>query len=290
MLKIIEKTKIWFAASLIIIIIGLGFIITKGFNFGIDFKGGTQVVIDIGKDFDKFEVEEIIKNYANDVTTNKVDGNQIEIKSNNLDSNKVSEMFKEIKDTYSLEDSALISQDEIGATIGKELAKKSVIALIISTLAILIYVAIRFEFKFGSAAVLALIHDVLITVSVYAIFQIPINTPFIAAILSIVGYSINDTIVIFDRIRENQKKMRGVTPTELANVSITQTIKRSINTSLTTVITISCVYAFVPSIRDFAFPLLLGIICGAYSSIFIASPLWVIFKNKGKHNTVKLKK
>lgn len=290
MLKIIEKTKIWFAASLIIIIIGLGFIVTKGFNFGIDFKGGTQVVIDIGKDFDKFEVEEIIKNYANDVTTNKVDGNQIEIKSNNLDSNKVSEMFKEIKDTYSLEDSALISQDEIGATIGKELAKKSVIALIISTLAILIYVAIRFEFKFGSAAVLALIHDVLITVSVYAIFQIPINTPFIAAILSIVGYSINDTIVIFDRIRENQKKMRGVTPTELANVSITQTIKRSINTSLTTVITISCVYAFVPSIRDFAFPLLLGIICGAYSSIFIASPLWVIFKNKGKHNTVKLKK
>lgn len=290
MLKIIEKTKIWFAASLIIIIIGLGFIVTKGFNFGIDFKGGTQVVIDIGKDFDKFEVEEIIKNYANDVTTNKVDGNQIEIKSNNLDSSKVSEMFKEIKDTYSLEDSALISQDEIGATIGKELAKKSVIALIISTLAILIYVAIRFEFKFGSAAVLALIHDVLITVSVYAIFQIPINTPFIAAILSIVGYSINDTIVIFDRIRENQKKMRGVTPTELANVSITQTIKRSINTSLTTVITISCVYAFVPSIRDFAFPLLLGIICGAYSSIFIASPLWVIFKNKGKHNTVKLKK
>lgn len=290
MLKIIEKTKIWFAASLIIIIIGLGFIVTKGFNFGIDFKGGTQVVIDIGKDFDKFEVEEIIKNYANDVTTNKVDGNQIEIKSNNLDSSKVSEMFKEIKDTYSLEDSALISQDEIGPTIGKELAKKSVIALIISTLAILIYVAIRFEFKFGSAAVLALIHDVLITVSVYAIFQIPINTPFIAAILSIVGYSINDTIVIFDRIRENQKKMRGVTPTELANVSITQTMKRSINTSLTTVITISCVYAFVPSIREFAFPLLLGIICGAYSSIFIASPLWVIFKNKGKHNTVKLKK
>lgn len=290
MLKIIEKTKIWFAASLIIIIIGLGFIVTKGFNFGIDFKGGTQVVIDMGKDFDKLEVEKIIKNYANDVTTNKVEGNQIEIKSNNLDSSKVSEMFKEIKDTYSLDDSALLSQDEIGATIGKELARNSVIALIISTLAILIYVAIRFELKFGSAAVLALAHDVLITVSVYAIFQIPVNTPFIAAILSIVGYSINDTIVIFDRIRENQKKMRGATPTEIANVSITQTITRSINTSLTTVITISCVYVFVPSIRDFAFPLLLGIICGAYSSIFIASPLWVIFKNNGKHKTVKIKK
>ncbi|MEW8956499.1 protein translocase subunit SecF [Clostridium sp.] len=282
MLKIVEKTKIWFAASIILIVIGMFFTVTKGLNFGIDFKGGTQVVIDFKNDFNKLEVDEIINKYASDAVTNKLENTQLEIKSNSLDSAKVSEMFKEIKEKYSLDDSALVSQDEIGATIGRELTKNSIIALLIATVAILIYVGIRFEFRFGVAAIIALVHDVLITVGVYALFQIPVNTPFIAAILSIVGYSINDTIVIFDRIRENMKKMRGVDPAEIANVSITQTLTRSINTTLTTLITIVCVYIFVPSVRDFAFPLIIGIGVGAYSSIFIASPIWVILKKKYK--------
>lgn len=280
MLKIIEKTKLWFGISLLIIVVGLGFLVTKGLNFGIDFKGGTQVVINMGKDFEKIEVDSIVTKYANDAVTNKVENTQLEIKSNNLDSEKISLMFKEIKEKYNLEDKALVSQDEIGQSVGKELTNKAIIALLVANVAMLIYVAIRFEVKFGLAAILALVHDILITISVYAIFNVPVNSPFIAAILTIVGYSINDTIVIFDRIRENGKTMRRVNVTELANVSITQTMSRSINTVLTTLITITAVYVFVPTVREFAFPLIIGILSGAYSSIFIASPLWVIFKNR----------
>lgn len=282
MLKIIEKTKIWFLASLIIMIIGLVFAVTKGFNFGIDFKGGTQVVIDIGKEFNKQEVDDLIKKHASDATTNKLEETKIEIKSNTLNSTKTREVFEEMKTKYSLDEKAFISEDEIGAAIGSELTRKSLIALGVATVAMLLYVGIRFEFKFGIAAILALVHDILITISVYAIFQVPINAPFIAAILTIVGYSINDTIVIFDRIRENLGKMRRATPTELANKSITETMTRSINTVVTTLATIVAVYVFVPPVRDFAFPLIIGIISGAYSSIFIASPFWVIFKNRGK--------
>ncbi len=152
----------------------------------------------------------------------------------------------------------------------------------------LIYVGMRFEFRFGAAAILALVHDVLITLSVYAIFQIPVNSPFIAAILTIIGYSINDTIVIFDRIRENQKNMRRKSIEEVANISITQTMRRSINTSLTTLITIVCVYIFVPTVRDFSFPLIIGIATGTYSSIFIASPIWVLLKKKNKKVNAKV--
>ena len=280
MLKIIEKTKLWFGISLLIIVVGLGFLVTKGLNFGIDFRGGTQVVINMGKDFEKAEIDSIVTKYANDAVTNKVENTQLEIKSNNLDSEKISSMFKEIKEKYNLEDKALVSQDEIGQSVGKELTNKAIIALLVANVAMLIYVAIRFEFKFGLAAILALVHDILITISVYAIFNVPVNSPFIAAILTIVGYSINDTIVIFDRIRENGKTMRRVNSTELANISITQTMSRSINTVLTTLITITAVYVFVPTVREFAFPLIIGILSGAYSSIFIASPLWVIFKNR----------
>lgn len=283
-LKIIEKTKIWFTASIIIIVIGMGCLAFRGMNFGIDFKGGTQVIVDFGKDFDKQEVEDIVKKYANDVISNKVEETQLEIKSNSLDSTKVKEMFSELKTKYSLEDKALVSEDQIGAAVGKELTNKAVLALLVATVAMLIYVAVRFEFKFGFAAIIALIHDLLITVSVYAIFQVPVNSPFIAAVLTIVGYSINDTIVIFDRIRENSKNSRRASATELANGSINQTMTRSINTVLTTLITIVCVYIFVPSVREFAFPLIIGITSGAYSSIFIASPVWVILKNKVKKN------
>ncbi len=150
--------------------------------------------------------------------------------------------------------------------------------------AILLYVTMRFELNFAIAAIIALVHDVFLTVSFYSILGIQVNTPFIAAILTIVGYSINDTIVVFDRIRENVKKNRRMSPEEVANISINETMARSINTTLTTLITITAVYIFVPSIREFSLPLIIGIACGAYSSIFIASPLWVVLKKrKGKN-------
>ncbi len=282
MLKIIEKTKLWFSASLIVILIGMGFIAFKGLNFGIDFRGGTQLVIEMGKDFQKPEVDEIIKKYDTSALTNKVENTKIEIKSNNLTDESTKKMLDELKQKYNLNEKSLESQDFIGSSIGKEATNKAYIALLVAVAFMLLYVGMRFEFKFGAAAILALVHDVLITLSVYAIFQIPINSPFIAAILTIIGYSINDTIVIFDRIRENQKNMRRKSVEEIANISITQTMRRSINTSLTTLITIVSVYIFVPTVRDFSFPLIIGIATGTYSSIFIASPIWVLLKKKTK--------
>ncbi|AVP54018.1 protein translocase subunit SecF [Clostridium tetani] len=285
-LKIIEKTKIWFGISLAIMLLGLVFAIKDGLNYGIDFKGGTLVQIKMNKEFDKIEVEKILKKYTNDYTTNEArdkDNNiQLEIRSNSLKDEQIKPMFNEIKNKYKLKDQDLLSQESIGASIGKELRQKAILSLVIANIAMLIYVGFRFEFKFGLSAILALVHDILITISIYAIFQIPINSSFIAAVLTIVGYSINDTIVVFDRIRENSKRNRKANEVEIANISIAQTMTRSINTSLTTLFTIAAVYIFVPSVREFALPLLIGVICGAYSSIFIASPLWTIFRKKGK--------
>lgn len=288
MLKIVEKSKIWFSISLIIIIIGLGFMFTRGLNFGIDFKGGTKVVVELGKDFNKEEVDEIVKKYAPDALTNKLEDTQYEIKSKDLPTEKVAELFAELKETYSLEETAPVLEDSIGAAMGKELTRNSIVAVLIACGAILIYVAIRFEMDYGVAAIIALAHDVLITLSIFAIFNIPVNTPFIAAVLTIVGYSINDTIVIFDRMRENSKNMRRATPEEIANTSLTQTMSRSINTTLTTLIVITSVNIFVPTVREFSFPLMLGIGFGAYSSIFLAAPIWVILKKRlKKKNAVK---
>lgn len=281
-MKVVERKKIWFSISGLIILIGIGFMIFRGgLNFGLDFKGGTEVVIQIDKSFNKADVDEIIKKHAPKAVTNTVDKNQIQIrdKAENLNSAKVKSIMTDIKSKYKVTDKALVSQNEIGASVGKELTKNTIIALTLAIAGMLVYVAVRFKADFGIAAVVALVHDVLITLSVYAIFNISVNSPFIAAILTIIGYSMNDTVVIFDRIRENLKNRRGTNPCEIADISVKETITRSINTSLTTLIAIASVFIFVPSIREFTFPLMIGIAAGAYSSIFIASPVWVMLKN-----------
>lgn len=283
MTKIVEKSKIWFSISLVLIVIGLGFMITKGLNFGIDFKGGTKLVVEFGKEFDKPAVDEIVKSIVPDAVTKTVDDTQYEIKDRDLDETKTTELFDKLKETYSLEDTALLSQTQVGASVGRELTRNSIIALFVACIAMLIYLAIRFKMDYGIAAVIALLHDVLITISVYAIFNIPVNTPFIAAILTVVGYSMNDTIVIFDRIRENTKTMRRATSAEIADKSISQTLGRSIKTTITTLFAIGAVNLFVPTVREFSFPLLIGITAGAYSSIFIASPIWVKLRDGNKH-------
>ena len=286
MLKIVEKKKIWFSISTIIILIGIGFMVFKGLNLGIDFAGGTSVVFEFGGDFNKAEVDEMVKDYAKDPLTNTINDTQYEVKSKDFPNDKVTEFVEKLKEKYDTmpeEDSEIIvSQDEVGASIGKDLTKSSLIALAVAFVAMLIYIAIRFEFKFGIAALTALIHDVLITLSVYSIFSISVNSPFIAAILTIIGYSINATIVIFDRIRENRKANRRADVNELANKSISQTMARSINTTLTTLFTIVAVFIFVPSVREFSFPIIIGILSGTYSSIVIASSVWTLLEKRMK--------
>lgn len=288
MLRIIEKTKIWFAISGIIILIGMISLATRGLDYGLDFKGGTVIEINMNKSFDKAQVDEIVKKYAPDYQSNKVNNTSIEIKSANLTNEGINSMVKEITTTF--KGSAVTNQENIGASIGTETRNKAVQAVIIATIAMLIYVGVRFEFKFGIAAILSLVHDVLIMLSVYSVFRIPVDSSFIAAILTVIGYSINDTIVVFDRIRENQKYMRKSDVTELADASVTQTMTRSINTVLTVLITLVSVYIFVPSLDNFAKPLLVGILSGCYSSIFIASPFWVIFKNRSAKKKLAISK
>ena len=277
MLKVIEKTKVWFSISGIIIAIGIVFLCINGLNFGLDFKGGTVLEVNLKESFNKEKVEsDIIKKYASDITTNKIGTTSIEIKSDKLTDEKVTSIVKDIKAKY--KDAVVTKQDRVGASIGNELKTKAIYAFIVANLAMLVYVAVRFKLDFAVAAILSLVHDILIMLSVYAVFKIPVNAGFIAAMLTVVGYSINDTIVVFDRIRENSKYMKKSDYVALADASITQTMARSINTVLTVLITVTCVCIFVPSIRDFSVPLLVGITSGCYSSIFIASPFWVIFR------------
>ncbi|MBZ9608108.1 protein translocase subunit SecF [Clostridium estertheticum] len=288
MLKIVEKTKLWFAMSLFIIVIGMGFMVTKGLNLGIDFKGGTALTINMKQEFKKADVDKIIDKHAKGEYLSKTldDGKDLEItiKSDALSADETATMLKEIKKEFKA--SELTAQDTIGASVGSELQTKAMRGLIIAMICMLAYIGLRFEFKFGVAAIIALLHDILIMVGVYAVVQIPVNATFIAAILTIVGYSINDTIVVFDRIRENQKNMRKVSIDDITNASITQTMARSINTVATTLFTIVAVYVFVPSIRELSLPLIIGILVGCYSSIFIASPVWVLLKKRSKKATV----
>ncbi|SKA75789.1 protein translocase subunit secF [Clostridium sp. USBA 49] len=294
MLKIIEKTTLWFTISGIIILLGLVSLAKNGLQFGLDFAGGTIVRIEMPKEENKKEIDDILSKYVSDAQTNfsKVEGKntvELEVKSKDITDEQVDLVFKELKEKYKLEDKAIISQERIGASVGKELRQKSIIAVSIAIIGMLIYIAIRFEFKFGIAAMLSLVHDVLVVLGFYAMFKLPVNSPFIAAMLTIVGYSINDTIVVFDRIRENQKYIKKSDPVALANASMTQTMARSINTGLAVIIALIVLYFYVPSVREFTVPLLVGVISGTYSSIFIATPFWVILKKRSKKSkTVKV--
>ena len=193
-------------------------------------------------------------------------------------------IFEDFKTKYNLTDEDLLRADQFGPSVGKEIQSRALIAIIISVIGMLIYIAFRFELSFAISAIIVLTHDVLIVLAMYLILQVPINSPFVAAILTILGYSINDTIVIFDRVRENLKFTRKkIDYVKIANDSVSQSLSRSINTSLTTLVTVVALYVLgVEQIKEFALPLIVGIIAGTYSSIFIASPLWVMVKQRQK--------
>ena len=282
MLKIVENRKIWFTISLVIIAIGMITWGVRGLNYGIDFYGGTVVQVDLKKKVDTEEIRSIAAKYANDASVQTVDETGIILRSSSITPEDVEKFKTDINEKYKV-DPTTWQNETVGPSIGDESRKNAILAIAISVIAILIYVAIRFEIRFGVAAIIALLHDLLVTISVYAVLQIPVNGPFIAAILTILGYSINDTIVIFDRIRENMRTMRKASFEEVADISITQTLSRSINTSLTTLFTITAVYFVgVSAVKELALPLIIGIIAGSYSSIFIASPIWVMWKNADK--------
>ncbi|KXG76997.1 protein translocase subunit SecF [Thermotalea metallivorans] len=293
-MKIVEKSKLWFGLSIAMIVIGLLVGLFRGFNLGIDFTGGTMMQIHIGKTISVDEAKDITSKFALDADIIHAGDEKQEIiikTKKDLNNEQRQEIFDAFKEKYNLTDKDFRQAEQFGPAIGSEISRRALLSIIIAAAGMLLYISYRFEFKFGVAGIIALIHDVLVVIAIYAIFQIPMNSSLVAAILTVVGYSINDTIVVFDRIRENIKFMGKASYGEIANQSITQTLSRSINTSLTTLLTIVTLYILgVESIQQFALPLIAGIATGAYSSIFIASPIWVIWKNweknRGKYRTI----
>lgn len=285
-IKVVEYKKIWFSIALSIIIAGLIFtFINGGLNYGIDFTGGTTIQAHIGKNFDISNVRELISKYDSEaVITYAGNGKEDVIVRTKMELDDASR--KDILDRFVSEfniTASSINFETIGPSIGNELKKQAFLALVLANIGMLIYISFRFEWRFGLASVIALIHDVTIMIILYGVMRIPINSSFIAAILTIVGYSINNTIVIFDRIRENMKNVKKIDKVQLIDDSINQTLTRSINTSLTTLLSIVTLYLLgVPAVKDFALPLIVGIVAGTYSSIFISGPLWMILSSKIK--------
>lgn len=288
-MKILQHYKIWFAISLVIIIIGLGMFVVNGMNLGIDFVGGTMIQYNLKEDFDTNDI-------AKELEGIKIDGEDLdpEIIKTGINHTKDQEVIIRTKFSMDASNRALIEDvitslypkaefrevSQYSASVGEEIKQRAVFGVLIAAAGMLIYITIRFEIVYGLAAIIALIHDVLILLSVYVIFNIPVNTAFIAAVLTVVGYSINDTIVVFDRVRENVKFEKRPNYFDVANKSLNQTIVRSINTSLTTLFVIGSLYFLgTDAIKELALPLMAGVLAGTYSSIFIASPIWALWKN-----------
>jgi preprotein translocase SecF subunit len=293
-MRIAERFKLWVCISAVIIVAGLGLAGLKGFNLGIDFTGGTMMQIDLHQpSVPVAEVQEIIEEFdleASIVHAGQTKEEVIIKTSKSLSNEQRIEIFNKFVEKYELTSDDMRGASQFGPSVGKELQSKAMTSILIAAVGMLIYITFRFEVVYGVTAIIALIHDVLVLLAVYSLFNIPVNSSFIAAVLTIVGYSINDTIVVFDRVRENVKLMKRVSFEEIANTSLKQTISRSINTSLTTGLVIGALYFLgSESIKEFALPLFAGVITGTYSSIFIASPLWAAIQSyrKSKHHYSK---
>ncbi len=285
MFNIIEKRAIFFTISAIIILAGVVSFFVQGFNTDIDFKGGTEITIELNGKYDEAKIRDIIGSVkkVNIASVQKSDSNGLTgaiVMTNYLDDTQNAKIKSEFAKEYS---KAKLSFTNISPKIGQELWKSAIQSIIVVAILMLIYITFRFELLSGISAVIALLHDMLVMMSFYTIFRIPVNTSFIAAILTILGYSINATIVIFDRIRENTRFLKKEEFSVIVNKSIWQTLARSINTSLTTLFTLVALYILgVPSIKEFALPLIIGVVCGTYSSVFLAGQFWVLFKGNKK--------
>lgn len=282
-----------------VIVIGAG-LLTMGINgarsgstlnYSLDFTGGTSMTVTLDSYVDVTgdggtALREMIQENTGitDIQLQNVqESNDVVIKTPVLDQSQRTALKEALAQDYGVEDGE-ITESNISGVVSSEMRRNAVISVVISGILMLIYIWIRFkDFKIGASAVIALLHDVLVVLAVYAVVRIPVGNTFIACMLTIVGYSINATIVIFDRIRENRTLMEGVSLEEITNVSITQTFSRSINTSFTTFIMVFMLFVLgVSSIREFALPLMAGIIAGAFSSVCISGTLWCIMKNRGK--------
>lgn len=276
-MNVIKNRRIYMMISLAIILVGLGMFLVNGLNLGIDFTGGTMIQVNAGKFISVEEAKVILDEYDTNASIIYAGANKEEIiirSTIDMSNQETSVIVDKFIETFELEKNNFQTQ-KFGPFMGKEIRDKAIQSILIATVLMLVYITIRFQFKFGVAAIVALIHDVLITIAIYIIFKLPVNSSFIAAILTIVGYSINDTIVVFDRIREELKLNPKDSLENIINNSIKLSLRRTINTTATTILAVGVLYVLgVEDVKVLALPLMLGMIAGTYSSIFIASPLY----------------
>ncbi len=275
-LNFIKHRKKFYAVTLAVIIVGLVIGGTVGYNYGIDFTGGTMMQIDMGKQVPADEIEKALSDYelSPQIIYAGESHEQVIIRTIvALDNEARTEIVNHLQDTFGIADDSVLAVEQFGPSVGNELKENAIKAIIIAAIGMLIYIAIRFEWRFGIAALLGVVNDVLWVLAFYAIFRVTVNNPFIAGILTVVGYSINDTIVVFDRIRENLGLMKKSHTETLIDTSINQTLTRTIMTSLTTIAVMVPMLIFTSdSIRQFIVPLMVGVIVGTLSSITLCSP------------------
>ena len=273
--------KIFNILSLSLIIISLLLLVFKGLNYGVDFKGGTLIelrssdtnlnISDLRKSFNKLQLGDVIvKKFGND--------NDYVVKfekKQSVEENFIEKIKLELtKDLGNIIDFRRV--ESVGPKVSAELLKSGVIAIALSLGAMLVYIWVRFEWQFSLGAIAAVFHDVIITLGFFSLFNFEINLSIVAAVLTIVGYSMNDTVVIFDRVRENLKKFSDIKIFELTNISINETLSRTIITSVTTLLALTSIFVFGGAIlKGFSFAMILGVIIGTYSSIYIANPILV---------------
>ena len=275
--------KIFLIVAAILVVTGVVGLVTLPFglnlfNMDVDFLGGVTMTYDLGQQADTRAVEDlasgILEGKLSSVTTSGSTGTQVVIKSLFVDVDVRNELTAAIQETYP--DATVVSSSSVSASVSEDLRNSAVIAALVAVLCMLVYIAIRFDIRSGLAAVCALCHDLLVMLSAYIIFRLPFNINFIAAALTILGYSINATIVVFDRARENAKANPKADFGEVMDRSIWQTMTRSINTTITTLLTITMVLIMgVTSIRNFCWPLFVGVLAGCFSSVCISGNIWV---------------
>jgi len=287
----------------IIIIAGIVMLVVKGgFNFDIEFMGGVRMQVDMENDanIDTGRIKSTLKDKLGiDVVVQRSgSGTNVLIKTPPLEDDVKNQVYTSLKEEFSLQGEEPLSTATATPNFGIQVQRKTLLYTALAIICILIYIAFRFEWRSAVMAVISLIINIAVMFAIYAITYLPLNTTFIAAMLTVVGYSINNTIVVFDRIREDMKTARSKTITEVVNASISATMGRTINTTITTLLTVVSLYIIgVSAIKEFALPLIVGVLAGAYSSIFIASPFWAVWKEAEKamkreaaKNKKKLKK
>ncbi|MFZ5631368.1 MAG: protein translocase subunit SecF [Bacillota bacterium] len=279
MFHFVKHRKIFYALSILVILPGLISLFVQGLNLGIDFTSGSILEVRFDQAVPVEKVREIVKNQGLDAGRIQQSGDRDFL----IRTSKITqEESRKLMDAFngSIGKADLLRNEYVDPIISTELFWKALGALAIASVLMVIYITIRFEFKQGIAAIIALLHDTLIVIGVFSLFRIEVDSAFIAAILTIIGYSINDTIVIFDRIRENLRmRKKGQSIEDLVNLSIWQTLARSINTVLTVMFVLLALFFLGgATIKTFVLAMLIGVASGAYSSIFNASPIWVDLK------------